>query len=440
MLVKRLQSVAGLILLSVFVIHNGNLAQEASVDPTLAHRYFDEMESICRKDGGALWGVSLCGPMLFVDPQTRTVAANQSDSEGNLKEEDGVFIGRFPKEMNIANTSTEWAGVEWTMIMWPLPENEHNRARLMAHESFHRIQDEIGFPGSNPSNAHLDTQEGRVWLQLEWHALRQALLSAREARRATVRDALIFRAVRREIFPDASSEERKLEMNEGLAEYTGMKLCGLSDAENMLALAERLEDAKKRPTFVRSFAYWSGPALGFLLDGLGMSWRKDLKASDDLGILLKDYLNIRLPENLKTAAEERSQLYDGDVIRKAEEQREALRKKRIAEYRARLVDGPVLVIPLQKMSLQFNPSNLLPLDNLGTVYPTMRVTDSWGILEVSDGALMSPDWSKITVPVPGDPDARPLEGKGWILELKDEWKITAGDREGDYVLKGKKRD
>jgi hypothetical protein len=46
--------------------------------------------------------------------------------------------------------------------------------------------------------------------------------------------------------------------------------------------------------------------------------------------------------------------------------------------------------------------------SLGTVYPTVRITDKWGILEVYAGALMSPDWKQVTVAAPADPSAQPF--------------------------------
>ena len=54
----------------------------------------------------------------------------------------------------------------------------------------------------------------------------------------------------------------------------------------------------------------------------------------------------------------------------------------------KLVDGPVLAIPLQQMNMQFNPGNLVPLDGLGTVYPDIRIVDVWGILTVSKGGAL----------------------------------------------------
>jgi len=104
-------------------------AQAPSIDPTQAKQYFEEARKICRDDGGNLWGRSLCGPMLFADAQTHAIVANQSDGESRLTARDNVFVGTFPREINVANTAITWAGVRWTMVQWPLPDSPAARAR-----------------------------------------------------------------------------------------------------------------------------------------------------------------------------------------------------------------------------------------------------------------------------------------------------------------------
>jgi hypothetical protein len=59
---------------------------------------------------------------------------------------------------------------------------------------FHRIQSDLGFTPEKGYNEHLDTLEGRVWMQLEWRALRRALESSGSDRGEAVADALAFRA------------------------------------------------------------------------------------------------------------------------------------------------------------------------------------------------------------------------------------------------------
>src|SRR5262245_10867573 len=73
--------------------------QEPALDPALAAQYFSEATEVCTRDGGRLWGVSLCGPMLFADPVTRAVAANQPDKEGRLRPQGEVFTGALPPEV-----------------------------------------------------------------------------------------------------------------------------------------------------------------------------------------------------------------------------------------------------------------------------------------------------------------------------------------------------
>ncbi len=106
-------------------------AQDSPIDLSMARQYFSEAEASCRRDNGKLWGVSLCGPMLFVDAKTRAVVANQGDREGRLKSSGEVFVGKLPNQMNIANTAVEWAGVKWATMIWPLPADQFDRAGFM---------------------------------------------------------------------------------------------------------------------------------------------------------------------------------------------------------------------------------------------------------------------------------------------------------------------
>jgi hypothetical protein len=433
-------SITVLLSSSMLVVSIPAAPQEQGIDIALAHKYFQEAATICKQDNGKLWGHTLCGPMIFFEPRTRMVVANQSDAEGRLTKQGEVFVGRLPDEENAANTATTWAGVRWSMIFWSaLTDDRYERDRLMIHESFHRIQNEIGLPMSNPSNTHLDSMPGRIWLQLEWRALRQALAFQGAKRQEAATDALIFRLYRRTLFPQAAAEERGLEMNEGLAEYTGVKLSGRTETDLHTFLTGRLEHVNDRPSFVRSFAYESGPFYGLLLDEVNINWRQNLKPADDLGLLLQTALSIKLPANLKAEAEKRADRYDGEQLRASETARENERLARIAKYRAQLVDGPVLILQLSNgVNYSFNPNNLIPLDSLGTIYPNVRITDVWGILEVTGGALMVSENgrpARLYVSAPADLHTRSLQGAGWTLQLNDGWTLEPAQRKGDYLLK-----
>jgi len=168
-------------------------AQTPAKDTGKARQYFAEAKALSERDNGGLWKVPLCGPLLFVDYGTRYAIANQVDAEGTLKPLDGVYVGTAPPELGVANTATKWAGVEWTMVMWPLPQYKQPRMRLMLHECFHRVQAGIGLKPADAQNGHLDSLEGRIWLQIEWRALEHAFWQQGEERKRDVADALYFR-------------------------------------------------------------------------------------------------------------------------------------------------------------------------------------------------------------------------------------------------------
>ena len=423
------------VLLTIMPLRSGTAAQITPIDTTLAYQYFQEAQALCSRDNGKLWGISLCGPMLFADPKTRTVVTNLADKEGVLSKQGNVFVGKLPAKLNIANTSFEWAGVKWSMIIFQsLSEDRYQRGNLMVHESWHRIQNEIGFPSSGASNNHLDSREGRVWLQLEWRALAAALTGRARQRKQAIEDALLFRAYRRAAFPLAASEELEMEMHEGLAEYTGVKLSGRPNPGKHVVDAN-LREATQKQTFVRSFAYASGPAYGLLLDATKGNWRKSLTKEDDLGSLLQRKLSVRLPQNFERTAEARAKKYDLDKLITFETERENNRQTLLADYRAKLIEGPVLAIPLRQMNMQLNPGNLVPLEPVGTVYPDVRVTDVWGILTVTRGALIKSDFSGIYVSAPTNPGGPLIEGDGWVLELNKGWAVATGTRPSDYVVK-----
>src|SRR4051812_33633927 len=151
------------------------LPASAAVDPVKAQALFDEAARLCRRDGGALWHHSLCGPILLVDWTDNTAVASQADAQGVLKPSGRVFVGTLPQDVIIASTPIEWAGKRWTEMIWPMPDDVAHRRVMISHELFHRAQIELGMLQHDGGNLHLDTLEGRILLQLEWHALARAL-------------------------------------------------------------------------------------------------------------------------------------------------------------------------------------------------------------------------------------------------------------------------
>jgi hypothetical protein len=433
-MVKIVLAILGLLMLVT-------CASAQSIDTKLAAKYFRQLEQTSARDGGKTWGLSLYGPIILVDARTRDVVANQPDRENKLASRDGVFAGTLPTELSPANTDIKWAGVHWTMVMWPVSEFRQARERLLLHECFHRVQEQLKLPARDAVNTHLDMLDGRIWIQLEWRALERALRQTGPARETAIADALLFRNYRRSLFPDSTNNENALELNEGLTEFTGVKLSSADVAETALRANFILRQARNNPTFARSFAYVSGPAYGALLDLSDRPWRAGLTPSADLGLLLQQLYKIKIKVS-EAAARSALSRYEGEEIVTAETERERKRAQQMAEARKKFLDGPVLVLSLSDdVSYSFDPNNVIGIDANNTVYPTLRMVDNWGILTVSNGAWLERGPTgflvRARVPAPQDLSARPLKGEGWTLELADGYDVISGERPGDVIIRKK---
>jgi hypothetical protein len=402
-------------ILSLFLLPVAGLAQ---IDRQRAQEFFNEAKILCEKEGGVLWKISLCGPIVFADPATKAIATNQPAPEGPR-----------PAVLGFANAAMNWGGTRWTTISWPFLAAMKGRQReLMIHELFHRIQPQLGLLIPDLPNDHLDTPEGRYWMQLEWKALSRALDSSGETRLAAVRDALAFRAARRGRFPGAAENERTVEINEGLAQYTATVVVAKSRSDAAHNAIAELAKAPTEPTFVRQFAYPTGAAYGILLDELAPGWTHRIKGGDDLGKLVEPFAGVRPAHDVEAAAVS----YGGPEIRGREAQRDVEHKARVAELRRRFVEGPVLILPPSR-NASFSSIGMTPIPGEGTVYPSFRTTAEWGTLEAS-AVLMAPDRAKLTVPAPPAVEGKTLEGDGWSVTIADGWVIGPGPRAGDFQL------
>src|SRR5215831_6070169 len=395
----------GLISLSLCLVNSA----AAQVNQQRAEAYFKEAATICQRDGGRLWGVSLCGPMVFFDAGTRTLATNQPRPTAEQ-----------PRTLGFANAPIEWGGSRWAAYVWDFTTSLGARARgiLMLHELFHRIQPDLGLITTSGDNAHLDTVEGRVWLQLEWRALARALGQSGEDRKRAVSAAAAFRLARRSQFANAAENERVEEIREGLAQYTGTVTTAASHAEAVTSAIEQLAAAEQHETFLQQ-AYTTGVAYGILLDTASPDWRRRVRSDSDLGQMLMAALDITPLAN----AVEASARYGGAELRAAQ----------MRELRNRFVDGPVLVVP-RGGGGTFNAVGATPIPGEGTVFVLpYRQKGEWGTLEAMNGVLVNDDGTR-RLPGPVRIDGVTLTGDGWTVTVAPGWSVRSGPRSGDYQI------
>ena len=393
----------------------------AQVDQQRAEAYFKEAATICQRDGGRLWGVSLCGPMVFADARTGTLATSQPRPTAEQ-----------PRSLGFGNAPIEWGGIRWAAYVWDFTTSldPHSRGILMLHELFHRVQPDLGLipPGGFDRNRHLDTIEGRVWLTLEWRALARALGQSGEDRRRAVSDAAAFRSTRRSLFADAAEDERVEEIREGLAQYTGTVATAASYSEAVASVLEQLAAAERHETFLQQ-AYVTGMAYGILLDAASPDWRRRVRGDSDVGQMLIAALDVGPAAN----AVETSAGYGGAELRAAEQARDERRRAVVRELRGRFVDGPALLIP-SGSSGTFNAVGATPIPGVGTVYFSQyRQAGAWGTLDATNGVLVADDGTR-RLPGPVRIDGATLTGDGWTVTVARGWSVIPGPRPGDFQI------
>jgi len=400
------------------------------IDVAQAKTIFADAQAASDKDAGRLWGKRLYGKILLVDPETGFAVSNGADAQGVLHPNNGVFEGTLPKEVIISNAPTEWEGARWTMLMpQTIPDDRIDRAVTLAHEMFHRIQPGLHLMADDMPCLHLDTVEGRVWMQLEWRALAAALIESGPAQTAAIGDALAFRAYRQSQFAGAQKAEASQEIAEGVPEFTGV-MTGEPDVQAARwRAAGKLAHPDTTISFVRSFAYTSGPGYGLLLDERLPGWRSRLNAQSDLAALLAS----TLAGHRQGSAEARAPFYGASEIRMMEADRAAKAETEKARYRALLVTGPTLTTP-GPGNFSFNPSALISLGDGYTVYPTFHAVAAWGTLDVKDGVRVPTDFSSTTLAAPTDTKGSHLEGPGWKIELAPGWSAIPGAKPGSFTL------
>lgn len=394
------------------------------VEEARANAYFEEAKTLCERDAGKLWGVALCGPMVFADASTRTRATNLKAPEGPA-----------PPTLGYVNAPVKWGDAYWAAYVWSmLPHDDASaRGRMLIHELFHRVQPQLGLMLVGPQSSHLESVEGRYWMQLEWRALARALASKGAERNEAARDALAFRAARRSRFPEAGENERVDELREGLAQYTGTAIAFLRREEAIRDGIRQLGEAAKASGFVRAFSYASGTAYGLLLDEWAPGWTRRLRPGDDLGILLTQATPV---SHDSAIADQAALRYGAIQLRAAEEERRTREEARVAELKKRFVDGPVVIVPRGRGAV-ISTVGVTSIPGHGTVFFSYRVSAEWGSLE-ANGVLESVDGATLRLPASFRVEDDRLVGEGWTIQTAPGWGLAPGSRGGDFELARRK--
>lgn len=400
---------------------------ETYLTPLKALQYFKEIHAICDSDNGRLWGKNLYNPVMFVDRMTRRVVASAPDNEGILKNKDGVYIGVYPKELLISNAPVRFGGTQFAMAPIPAEEDEYRIKSRAIHSLFHLFQENNGMTVSTFFNAsNMDEKEARLWIKLEWKALRKAITSDGEDRLLAIRDALVFRGANRELYHKYADVENRFETYEGLATFTYTMLCTHSPEEFKTRLFENLARIYTMDSYARSYGSIHGALYIDLLYEKGFDIRKIKSGDVDLGDSIKTLYNIKLPVVCRDVAGSLAVNYDIESINKEEEKRTSLIKESILSQASTFTQKPVVFLELESPSFDFEPEDIHSLDSLGTLYNTIRVSDNWGKLTVDKGGcLVSANLKFLRITAKSyASDKSHISGEGWHLILNNDWELV----------------
>jgi hypothetical protein len=167
-----------------------------------------------------------------------------------------------------------------------------------------------------------------------------------------------------------------------------------------------------------------------LLDDLMPGWRRQVRATSDLGDMLASANTRPVTTDVAVAAAR----YDSATLRTAEEARDRVRQARIVALRQRFVDGPVLSMPAGGSGTS-DSTGAVGIPGVGTVYfRNFTLSAKWGRLNADDGVLRAADGSTLSVPVAGPLEGTTLKGEGWSVTLNSGWVVRPAARPGSFTI------
>jgi hypothetical protein len=403
---------------------------ESYFTPEKAIRYFKEVEDACNRDNGKLWGKNLYGPIIFVDRNTRKIITNFPDNEGLLKEKDGVYSGNYAKELIINNSVVTFGGMFFAMTPLPAEEDEYRIVTRSIHSLFHRYQEITGNTSSGNITTNMDENNARLWIKLEWKALRKALTAQGEEQQLAIRDALVFRGANHEFYQKYVKDEIKFEDYEGLATFTYTLLATNTPEEFNRRLLENLDRIYSMQSYSRSYGSIHGALYAALLYRKGFDFTTIRSENVDLGELTKKAYNIQTPAICRDVAGSLALNYDLETIRNEESKREADIRDRILQMTSTFTEKPVVFLELESPYFDYELEDIHAMDTLGTLYSKLRVSDNWGKLSVEGGGcLVSNNFKFLRITAKGfKTDKNRFVGEGWMLLLNNEWELVPANQ------------
>ena len=399
-------------------------------------------KSLLEKDNGQLWGHSFWNNEILVLDYDNTIYS--LSKLPNSKTDDGIlFYKRIPANtLGFSNSAQQYEGKRRAVVLVNYLDDD---SATIIHELFHVLQLGTREFRSDPVN-YLDNHDARIWLRLEFQALRNALRCADDNDRDQVIrflvDAASFRKIRQSKYESSVRDELEIETLEGMANYTGLKLS--TSKNKFLTAISEIDGRESASTFTRPFPYATGPAYGLLFDFLGIEWRSDMDTIYNFRKMVEAFRGGPLATDEATMQIAKSR-NNYETIFHEETKRKQRHDQNIAFYSRLLLNQPTLRASVTdgtgSYSMSFDMNGTLVLGDHEIVYSQIKGVDVTGknfgnfqsipgkdrlgvagILRRKDGELVFPFPLKI--------DGQKIMGDSYEIELNEQWEVKK-DEEGN---------
>jgi len=420
-----------------------------------AAQYIAEMQELWDNDDGALWGMRLDAPFMFISAETREAVANRGDRSGTFTRIGDVYTGVIPPEQHIGNTALMFDGEMWGMATWSLVEllsaDEPvagnfgtSVLQLIVHESFHAIKEnfiEGTRQGSGTDFTEFD-MERNILIRLELNALLSALRAeSMRYMEHSIRYALSIRNERRHRnLMDA--EDIELEIVEGITTYNDLMLLFSAPNERIDWIEDYVEFVKGQGGSLRVGAgYAFGALYGLLLDEFSTDWRMGLTFQTDLGQLLKDTVGITELASFDELDLETYGYLEAVAIEEAAAEDYENMRQAIEET---FCNQPILIIDYN-VSFSFGEVGLTHIDDRLSFFGDMVIYGTFGQITLQNAPAQSffdPEnilgarnvlFGYMIPATDISVNGLHATGKNWELELNEGFEIVE-TAEGNFLL------
>ncbi len=398
-----------------------------------------EAKALLKADNGKLWGHQIWNDSLLVIDFEKNIYSLVKIP--NVKSDNDTLYYKVMEDNTLVfvNTTQKYKGKEYATVLF---NYLHDNSSTIIHELFHLLHHKFKKLNGN-SIDYLDETTARILLRLEYKALTNTLTaihkSTPEEVKKYLKDAVLFRKKRQQLYSQYLNDELELETLEGLANYTGFKL---SSYKNKTKKAIReINEREQAKTYTRPFAYATGPAYGLIFDYFKINWKNGLdKIYNFANIYENKILNSKLhvTEKYFNQAKLRNNFLS---IHKEERKREEEQKKLVEYYTELLINKPTLKVPItdfNKYTKTYNMNGTIVLKEKGIVYSSIKGKDrsngknfgdffihkqkdtlgNAGILSYEKGGS-----NYFVFPLPIEVNERKIIGEFYTIQLNPNWKL-----------------